>query len=60
MKYDVLFDAGREARKKLNGCKFGISSSSNCQTDIKAEIMLSGDEIGLNIYELSNFIFIQN
>jgi len=51
--YEVVFDAGREARKKLSGCKFEIlGAGSPCPIKGKAEIELSGSDIRLIIFDV--------
>jgi uncharacterized protein YaaQ len=58
-RFDVLLDAGREARKSLAGCKFTIFSGANCRADVKAEISVKDNEIVLIVYEVNNLIRIK-
>ncbi len=53
--YPVVFDAGREARKKLDGCEFAIfGGGSPCEITGKAEIEMDGAAIRLIIFEVTN------
>ncbi len=51
--YPVTFDAGRKARKSLEGCKFAMfGGGSPCAMEGKAEVELDGSHIRLIIYEV--------
>lgn len=51
--YSVVFDAGREVRKKLEGCKFAIfGGGSPCALRGKAEIELDGARLRLILFEV--------
>lgn len=60
--YDVIFDAGRNARKSIEGCEINLFSlqASNCFIEGKAEIVVDWNEgdpgdgypIKLSIYEM--------
>ena len=53
--YPVVFDAGRAARKQLEGCQFSMfSGGTPCAMTGKAEIELDGATLRLIIFELSN------
>lgn len=53
--YPVIFDAGREARKKVEDCKFAMFTGGNpCAITGKAEIELNGSQIRLSIFELTS------
>jgi hypothetical protein len=52
--YPVVFDAGREARRKLEGCKFAMfGGGSPCAMSGKAEIELDGSRIRLVVFEVT-------
>ncbi|MBN8633075.1 MAG: hypothetical protein J0L76_19755 [Rhodobacterales bacterium] len=52
--YPVVFDAGRTARKSLEGCKFAIfGGGSPCAMDGKAEVELYGSRLRLIVYEIT-------
>jgi hypothetical protein len=52
--YTVVFDAGRTARKSLEGCKFAMfGGGSPCAFAGKAEIELDGAQIRLIIFEVT-------
>ena len=52
--YPVIFDAGRTARKSLEGCKFAMfGGGSPCAMEGKAEIELDGSRLRLIIYEVA-------
>lgn len=52
--YAVVFDAGREARKSLEGCRFAMfGGGSPCALSGKAEIELDGSQVRLIIFEVS-------
>lgn len=51
--FPVIFDAGREARKKLAGCKFALfGGGMPCAMKGKAEIVIEGSTIRLSIFEM--------
>ena len=51
--YPVVFDAGRTARKSLEGCEFAMfGGGSPCKMAGKAEIELEGSRIRLIIFEV--------
>lgn len=51
--YPVVFDAGRAARKSLDGCTFAVfGGGSPCAMQGKAEVELDGSRIRLIIYEV--------
>ena len=52
--YPVIFDAGRTARKQLEGCKFEMFGGTPCALTGKAEIELDGAQIRLIIFEVTN------
>ncbi|MDP3197650.1 hypothetical protein [Tabrizicola sp.] len=53
--YPVVFDAGRTARKTLEGCKFAMfGGGSPCAMDGKAELELDGSRLRLIIYEVAS------
>lgn len=53
--YEVVFDAGREARKKLVGCKFAVfGASSPCAITGKAEVEMNGSSLRLIIFEVTS------
>ncbi len=53
--YPVVFDAGRDARKALEGCKFAMfGGGSPCELTGKAEIEMDGSAIRLIIFEVTN------
>lgn len=53
--YPVIFDAGREARKALDGCKFAMfGGGSPCALNGKAEIELDGSRIRLIVFEVTS------
>jgi len=54
--FDVLLDAGRQARKSLSGCKFTIFSGANCKANIKAEIKVKDNSIKLIVYEINDLM----
>jgi hypothetical protein len=52
--YPVVFDAGRTARKSLEGCKFAMfGGGSPCAMDGKAEVELDGSRLRLIVYEIA-------
>ena len=52
--YPVIFDAGRTARKALEGCVFAMfGGGSPCAMDGKAEVELDGSRLRLIVYEVS-------
>ena len=52
--YPVIFDAGRTARKALEGCEFAMfGGGSPCAMDGKAELELDGSRLRLIIYEVA-------
>ncbi len=52
--YPVVFDAGRAARKALDGCKFQMfGGGSPCMMEGKAEVELDGSRIRLIVYEVA-------
>jgi len=50
--FAVTFDAGREARKKLEGCKFEMFGGTPCKAGIRAEIARVGSQIVLIVFEV--------
>ena len=52
--YPVVFDAGREARKQLPGCKFQLFGGTPCRASVKAEIARDGAKIVLVIFEVTS------
>ena len=51
--YPVIFDAGRTARKSLEGCEFAMfGGGSPCAMDGKAEVELDGSSLRLIVYEV--------
>jgi hypothetical protein len=53
--YPVIFDAGRDARRKLEGCKFAMfGGGSPCAMSGKAEIGLDGSRVRLIVFEVSD------
>jgi hypothetical protein len=51
--YNVVFDAGREARKALEGCEFAMfGGGSPCAITAKAEIEWDGSNLRLIIFEV--------
>ena len=53
--YPVIFDAGRDARRKLEGCKFAMfGGGSPCTMSGKAEIELNGSRVRLIVFEVSD------
>lgn len=53
--YPVIFDAGREARRSLEGCKFAMfGGGSPCALNGKAEIELDGSRIRLIVFEVGS------
>lgn len=51
--YAVVFDAGRDARKKLEGCKFEMFGGTPCAMTGKAEIELDGARMRLIIFDIT-------
>lgn len=52
--YPVIFDAGRTARKSLEGCEFAMfGGGSPCSLEGKAEVELDGSRLRLIIYEVA-------
>lgn len=52
--YPVVFDAGRAARKALDGCQFKMfGGGSPCVMEGKAEVELDGSRIRLIVYEIA-------
>ncbi len=52
--YEVVFDAGRDARKALNGCKFAMfGGGSPCALAAKAEVELDGSNLRLIVFEVT-------
>ena len=52
--YPVIFDAGRTARKSLEGCEFAMfGGGSPCAMEGKAEVELDGSHLRLIIYEVA-------
>ena len=52
--YGVVFDAGRDARKQLEGCKFAMfGGGSPCAITAKAEVEMDGSNMRLIIFEVS-------
>ena len=53
--YPVVFDAGRTARKQLEGCQFAMfSGGTPCAMSGKAEIELDGATLRLIIFDVSS------
>ena len=53
--YGVIFDAGRVARKQLEGCKFAMfGGGSPCAISAKAEVEMDGSSLRLIIFEVSS------
>lgn len=52
--YPVVFDAGRSARKALDGCKFEMFGGTPCAMTGKAEIELDGARIRLIVFEVTS------
>jgi hypothetical protein len=53
--YPVVFDAGRNARKSWDGCKFAMfGGGSPCAMSGSAEVELDGSRIRLIIYEVDS------
>lgn len=53
--YPVVFDAGRTARKSLEGCKFEMfSGGTPCAMSGKAEVELDGSRLRLIVYEVAD------
>jgi hypothetical protein len=53
--YDAQLDAGRDARKLLQGCKTSLSKT-NCKVSFKAELEVSGRSITYLVYEVSDLV----
>lgn len=52
--YPVVFDAGRTARKSLEGCEFAMfGGGSPCAMEGRAEVELDGSRLRLIIYEVA-------
>ncbi len=52
--YPVVFDAGRTARKALEGCRFAMfGGGSPCAMQGMAEVELDGARLRLIVYEVS-------
>jgi hypothetical protein len=51
--YKVVFDAGRDARKSLDGCEFALfGGGSPCALTAKAEVEWDGANLRLIIFEV--------
>lgn len=51
--YEVVFDAGREARKALDGCKFALfGGGTPCALTARAEVELDGANLRLIVFEV--------
>ena len=53
-RFEVVFDAGREARRNLAGCEFGFFGSNPCFMNGKAEIGFEGERMQLIIFEVTS------
>jgi hypothetical protein len=52
--YPVIFDAGRDARRGLEGCKFALfGGGTPCAIEGMAEIELDGSRLRLIIYDVA-------
>jgi hypothetical protein len=52
--YQVVFDAGRDARKKLAGCEFAMFGGGKpCAFSGKAELEWNGSQLRLIVFEVS-------
>jgi len=53
--YDVVFDAGREARRALEGCKFDLfQGGTPCAVTGRAEVQWNGARLRLILFEVSS------
>jgi hypothetical protein len=53
--FPVVFDAGREARRKLEGCRFQIfGGGTPCDMTGQAELEWDGSRLRLIIFEVAN------
>lgn len=50
--YPVVFDAGRDARRSLEGCEFKMFGGTPCAMSGMAEIELDGSRIRLIVYRV--------
>lgn len=50
--FAVVFDAGREARRQLEGCEFEMFGGTPCPATVKAEIEMEGSRVRLIIFEV--------
>lgn len=52
--YPVVFDAGRDARRQLEGCKFAMfGGGTPCALEGMAEIELDGSRLRLIVYAVT-------
>jgi hypothetical protein len=52
--YDVVFDAGREARRALEGCRFDMfQGGTPCAVTGRAEVQWNGARLRLILFEVT-------
>ncbi|MFN4171392.1 MAG: hypothetical protein ACK4GW_06520 [Pseudorhodobacter sp.] len=53
--YDVVFDAGREARRALEGCRFDLfQGGTPCAVTGRAEVQWNGARMRLILFEVDS------
>lgn len=50
--FPVVFDAGRNARRALDGCQFKMFGGTPCPATISAEIEMDGSRVRLIVFAL--------
>jgi len=50
--FKVIFDAGRDARRQLEGCEFKFFGGTPCPAVVNAEIEIDGSNIKLIVFDL--------
>lgn len=50
--FPVVFDAGRNARRALEGCQFKMFGGTPCPATISAEIEMDGSRVRLIVFAL--------